>query len=202
MEKNNLYGLRVEESRFNNSRVFSGRYHLLQYCSKFIPENSVTCEVGVAEGFYSQIVLDSLQPSKIYLIDLYQHSSPHNEYLPENHFSYITNKFKNNSRVFIKKGLSWDMLNTLESDSLDYLYIDGDHSYKSVQNDIQAAYRVVKSGGVIQFNDYTTFSPVENMRYGVLNAVNEFIQKYSPEVLGISLDKDGYNDIAIRLLKH
>ncbi len=202
MEKNNLYGLQVEETRFNNSRVFSGRYYLLQHCSKFIPENSVTCEVGVAEGFFSQIILNSLTPSKIYLIDLYQHSSPHNEYLPKNHFSYITEKFKNNSRVSIMKGNSWDVLNTLGPDSLDYLYIDGDHSYESVKKDIEAAYRVVKSGGVIQFNDYTTYSPIESMRYGVLHAVNEFIQRYSPEVLGISLDKDGYNDIAIRLLKH
>jgi hypothetical protein len=195
------YWLSVDEDKFKHSRVFSGRNYLLKHCMTFLPANPIACEVGVAEGFFSENILNILNPEKLFLIDLYQHSSSHNAYLPGNHFSYITEKFKNNIRVFIKKGLSWDMLNTLESDSLDYLYIDGDHSYASVQKDIQAAYRVVKSGGIIQLNDYTTFSPIENIRYGVVHAVNEFIQKYSPEVLGVSLDKDGYNDIAIRLLK-
>jgi predicted O-methyltransferase YrrM len=194
------YQLHIDESKFNNSRVFSGRIHLLKHCFQFLRSNSICAEVGVAEGYFSEKILEIINPSKLYLIDAYNHTAP--EHTSANHYSYILKKFQSNSVVSLKKGMSWDMLNTLDSNSLDYIYIDADHSYESVKKDIESAYRVVKSGGVIQFNDYTTYSPVENMRYGVLHAVNEFLQKYSPEILGISLDKDGYNDIAIRLFKH
>ena len=201
MEKNNLYGLQIDESKFNGSKVFSGRYYLLAHCLKNIPENSVACEVGVAEGFFSQIILDLVKPSKLILIDLYQHNSPHREYVKANHYQYITKKFLGNDTVSLKRGLSWDMLNTLDSNSLDYIYVDGDHSYNSVKKDIVSAYRVIKPGGIIQFNDYTTYSPLENAKYGVMHAVNEFIQTFKPEILGVSLDKNGYNDIALKVLK-
>lgn len=201
MDKNKLYGLSLDESCLSKSRIFSRRNHLLQYCKNFIPEKSTVSEVGVAEGFFSQTILDTLSPQKMYLVDLYEHNSPHHEYNRTNHYSYIINKFGNNDKISIMKGLSWECLDKLPSESLDFIYIDGDHSYESVKKDIVAAYRIIKSGGIIQFNDYTTFSPVENMRYGVLHAVNEFLQTHNVEVLGLSLDKNGYEDLAVRVLK-
>lgn len=201
MDKNNLYGLYIDENKFTNSRIFSGRYFLLKHCSQFIPSNPILSEVGVAEGFFSQTIIDILNPKTFYLIDIFQHNSPHKEYTSNTHYAYIINKFKSNEKIVIKKGYSNEQLNLLEPDSLDYIYIDADHSYNGVKKDIEASYRVIKSGGIIQFNDYTTFSPVENTRYGVLHAVNEFLQTHNIEVLGLSLDKDGYHDVAIRVTK-
>ena len=195
------YGIKVPESRFSNSRVFSGRYHLLQHSKQFLPSTPTACEIGVAEGYFSQIILDSLVPSKLILLDTYTHSSIYGIYTPQTHLSFVENKFSNVPHVLVKKGLSWDSLNLLEPDSLDFIYVDGDHSYDSLKKDIAASYRVLKSGGVIQFNDYTTFSPVEQRKYGVLHAVNEFLEAHDADVLGYSLDKNGYSDIAVRVRK-
>ena len=191
----------IGEDKVCNAKLFSGRYYLLQHCKQFLPVNPIAAEVGVAEGFFSKIIMEMISPSKIYLIDYYQHNSPHNEYDHNNHYKYILNKFNDIKEVSIMKGLSWDCLQQLSSDSLDYIYIDGDHSYESVKKDITGAMRVIKNGGILHFNDYTTFSPIENIKYGVLHAVNQLLETNLHSVLGVSFDRNGYGDIAIKINK-
>ena len=49
--------------------------------------------------------------------------------------------------------------------------------------------------------DYTSFSPCEFIPYGIRSAVNNLINTNNARVLGISLHKLGYDDIAIQLNK-
>jgi hypothetical protein len=98
-----MYGLTVDEDKFTNSKVFSTRYYLLQHCKTFLPENPIVAEVGVAEGFFSNTILQSLTPSKMYLIDFYNHASPYGEYSSTNHYNYISNKFKDNNKITLIK---------------------------------------------------------------------------------------------------
>lgn len=52
--------------------------------------------------------------------------------------------------------------------SIDFLFIDGDHSYEAVKTDIINWYPKVKQGGIISGHDYTT-----DYGYGVVDAVNQ-----------------------------
>jgi len=56
----------------------------------------------------------------------------------------------------------------------DFIYIDADHAYEGVVKDLAQAERKLKDDGWIVCNDYTLFSPLENIKYGVYRAVNEF----------------------------
>lgn len=55
--------------------------------------------------------------------------------------------------------------------SMDYIFIDGDHSYEGVKNDTEKALQLLKPGGIIVWHDYAAKSP------GVLEYLAEFSQQ-------------------------
>ena len=64
-----------------------------------------------------------------------------------------------------------------DDESLDFVFIDADHSYECVKNDIARWMPKVKKGGVISGDDYVRQHP------GVIQAVNETFQN-NFELLG------------------
>lgn len=54
-----------------------------------------------------------------------------------------------------------------EDESIAFLFIDGDHSYEAVQQDLNFWYKKVKPGGIISGHDWESFD-------GVKRAVEEF----------------------------
>ena len=55
---------------------------------------------------------------------------------------------------------------------LDFVYVDGNHDYEFVKNDIENFYPLLKKGGVMGGHDfYNGFAKTHN---GVINAVTQF----------------------------
>jgi predicted O-methyltransferase YrrM len=65
-----------------------------------------------------------------------------------------------------------DAAASFSDESLDWVYIDGDHSYEAVKRDLEAYYRVVKPGGFIAGDDYGAANGW--FGDGVTRAVDEF----------------------------
>ena len=67
------------------------------------------------------------------------------------------------------------MIPQLESKSLDFVYIDGDHSPEQVYKDAVNMFPKIKSGGVLLFDDYLW---VVN---GIVTAkgIDNFLKEYS-----------------------
>lgn len=57
-------------------------------------------------------------------------------------------------RAVIKRMLSEEAAREIENNSLDYVFIDADHSYEGVKKDIRLWRPKVKPGGWIGFHDY------------------------------------------------
>jgi predicted O-methyltransferase YrrM len=51
------------------------------------------------------------------------------------------------------------VLQILDGEQLDYLFIDGDHTYSGVQLDFQMYAPLVRSGGIVVFHDIVTYKP-------------------------------------------
>ena len=62
---------------------------------------------------------------------------------------------------------SFDAVNDFEDESIDIVFIDANHSYESVKNDIDLWLPKVKTGGVLSGHDYSISF------FGVIQAVNE-----------------------------
>jgi predicted O-methyltransferase YrrM len=57
-----------------------------------------------------------------------------------------------------------------ENGSLDFVFIDGDHSYQGCSTDIDCWFPKLKSGGLLSGHDYR-----DDKDYGVKRAVHEFL---------------------------
>ncbi|MDE2020045.1 MAG: class I SAM-dependent methyltransferase [Patescibacteria group bacterium] len=177
------YGLRVDWQTMIDAMIFPNRRALAENCRGRLCPLPVCCEIGVLNGDFSKWIWNIFAPSKIYLIDLI--------------IRPLVSTYFHPHAVFLE-GDSSTVIQKIPDETIDYLYIDGDHSYDGICKDIRASWPKVKPGGIIQFNDYCTWSPAEDMEYGVLNAVNALIEEMQTPIIGLSLDRSGYHDIAIR----
>ncbi len=59
----------------------------------------------------------------------------------------------------IIRSTSMDALKYFEDGSLDFVYIDGDHSFKHIAADIEEWTKKVKKGGIVSGHDYFWFNP-------------------------------------------
>ena len=92
------------------------------------------------------------------------------------------------------------MLAQLPDRSVDYAYVDADHSYDSVRRDCAALKQKMKPGGILQFNDYTCFNQRGLVPCGVPRAVHEFMIENDYEMLYLCLQLRGYHDVVVRKL--
>ena len=183
----------------DGARLFASRFELLDYLKPLIKVDPVIAEVGVFHGHFSVKLLDVLKPSVLHLVDTFN-TNDHisKKFTGAGHLEYVKSRFQNemqSNKVVIHQGISWDQIATLQDSSLDYIYIDADHTYDSAKRDIQSSLPKMRPGSIMHFNDYTNA-----YGYGVLDAVNEFLEQ-TPNLtlLGMSLDRSGYHDLAVRL---
>ena len=133
-------------------------------------------EVGVAEGNYSRIFLD-LWPGKYVMVDRWQHIDGYDDIMngpdAEHEARYqqamaVASRYADRCRVFRMDSAT--AAAKFDSASLDFVYIDGDHSVEGCARDILAWAPKVKSGGVLAGHDYYDRHP-----FGVRTAVNRCI---------------------------
>ena len=82
----------------------------------------------------------------------------------EEQFDNRLAKFENFDKI---KNFSYEVADQFEDESLDFVYIDGEHTYEGVQKDIEMYLPKVKKGGFIGGHDY------KPKWQGVMDAVNE-----------------------------
>ena len=120
-------------------------------------------EVGVFRGDFSDVLLETSELRLLYMVDLWEH-------LPEDCFDkpnmpcnvtgaelirQIEEKFgrKFGNRYKLIQKPSVDASTVFVDGVLDFVYIDADHSYQAVMDDIAAWMPKVKPGGVIAGHD-------------------------------------------------
>jgi hypothetical protein len=122
-------------------------------------KNLVGCEIGVCYGWNMHFMLEKLSIQKIYGIDPYEPyiDGPagfvNEETLAEMKRQFKENTIKFNSVVFIEKK-SDEAHVEIEDNSLDFVFIDGDHSYQQVLKDLRNYYPKVKPGGIFSGHDF------------------------------------------------
>lgn len=143
-----------------------------------LPTNSIGVELGVYNGDFSEEILKTVNPKILYLVDVWKNIDlGYNDKLMVNdkkqlrRYREVTKKFLDESRVRIIRDYTTCIEEIFSSGSLDWSYIDADHSYKGCLRDLEASDLVVKESGFILGHDY---EPASN--FGVIEAVNEFVK--------------------------
>ena len=136
--------------------------------TQLVPQNGATVEVGVYRGRSIMSVADIIRQRNIHAICVDTFGS----YLGDS----STTLYEDFGATLINAGMTEHIAPLkmpsvyaaaqVPLDSLDFAFIDGDHSYESVRDDIKAWLPRIKKGGWIGGHDYGTED-------GVTQAVNE-----------------------------
>ena len=156
-------------------------------------------EIGVFHGVTARNVCELLYKIhkdnfKYVGLDLFEEKNENkSEIIPNTHFSnpikklyfkYIKKqnpyskeavedllaKFKEN--ITLIKGNSNLILKKIDMSKIDYVFLDGGHSYETVKNDLECCLEVIKTNGTIMCDDYN-FGHLPDVK----NAIDEFVKK-------------------------
>lgn len=140
----------------NNWFELTGKHNFRRHLYGFRNKpNLHFLEIGAYEGKATLWMLENIlthQTSKITVLDTFIGSMEH---LDE---SDMFEKFNKNiqkhiSKVNVKIGKSQVLLREIK-DTFDFVYIDGSHQASDVLEDAILSFRLLKSGGVMIFDDY------------------------------------------------
>lgn len=149
---------------------------MIEFVKSLGGKDLIGAEIGVFQGFNALNILYYLPIKKLYLIDPYL---LYKEYLDINSpFAYFSKKaakkrlapYEDKIIHITKK--SEDAANDVP-DNLDFIYIDGNHSYEYVIRDIATYWYKVKKGGVIGGHDYYNKGKAREVK----KAVDEYVEK-------------------------
>jgi hypothetical protein len=176
--ENDYVAPEIPQRQLVNCKIFQNRLNLI--CS-ITSKSTVAAEIGVLHGDFSNQVLVNTEITSLTLIDV--------------DTSEIVGDVKSDKRVTIFEGLSTDFTQNV---LFDWIYIDGDHSYSGVTNDIKHYQELLKPGGYMVFNDYCKINPRSLGKFGVHDAVNDFIADSGWNVYALALQPNCLYDIAIQ----
>lgn len=137
----------------------------------------IAIEVGVAGGGFSRIVLsdwkglrylmvDPLIPQPIDIFpDGHAHNSEFHKYLES--VKQLTDQDK---RAIFIRAFSPEVAYLVPDNSVDWIYLDGNHTYDAVRADVLAWYPKVKRGGLFCGHDWNPDRP----DFGIKPFVNQW----------------------------
>ena len=139
-----------------------------------LPPNSIGCEVGVAKGEFSKILLKS-NPAKLHLIDIWDSTHPH----ASKNASYerVAKRFEQeiaSGQVTIHHEDLFKVIPTFDDNYFDWLYLDAWHFYNEIKSQIELCLPKLKQGGILAGHDYQVVPKTHSC--GVLRAVTEAVQ--------------------------
>ena len=115
----------------------------------------VGAEIGVQVGHYSRQLCKSVPGLKLKCIDPWMaYNRVTQEQQDERYAMAVENLSPYNVEIIRKTSI--DAVNDVADSSLDFVYIDGLHTFDSVMLDIIFWARKVRVGGIVSGHDYTT----------------------------------------------
>jgi SAM-dependent methyltransferase len=117
----------------------------------------VGAEIGVEEGRYSKVLSQRNRGVKLYCIDPWLSDGVYRKQFNQ---AYIDNLMANaigrlaryNCEIIRKT--SMDAVKDFKDESLDFVYIDGNHKFEYVVNDLAEWSKKVRPGGIVSGHDW------------------------------------------------
>lgn len=132
-------------------------------------------EVGVYRGEFSQHLVRYSNLTKFFAVDCWTHIEGQVDPLNQptaakvDHMIQAAYRLAEFPHATILRSSSVDAAQLVSDNSLDFVYIDADHRYEQVYQDISQWFHKVRFGGILAGHDYHPDFP------GVMQAVNEFV---------------------------
>ena len=136
-------------------------------------------EVGVADGRYSEILCQKIKGLELIAVD---------PFYREGHEERARQRLAPFNAHIIKK-TSMEAFSEVPDESLDFVFIDGNHKFDYVIEDVVNWARKVKKGGIVSGHDYYHFHDS-----GVIEAVNAYCESHKINLNLTLWDLSGHID--------
>jgi hypothetical protein len=145
---------------------------------RLLPKNLIMAEIGVFKGEFSEEILKICEPKLLCLVDVFTGRICSGDKDGKNitatdmdvEYDRLFLKYILNYRVILKKQSSINFLSGILIGGIDMIYLDADHSYESVSQELALCREKVRAGGYICGHDYAP-------PWGVKRAVDEFCER-------------------------
>lgn len=125
-------------------------------------------EIGVQRGRNARAMFKYIPGLTLYLIDPWEKRERLYKWTMKKLSSYGDN-------AIVMRSTSANAAPKVPDKSLDFVYIDADHSYDAVMLDIILWIRKIKNGGIISGHDYR---PWHKRGFGVKFAVDDYVKHH------------------------
>lgn len=147
-------------------------------------------EIGVADGRYSEVLCQEIPELQLYCVDLwkeYENSWRTNEHQDKTYDIAFNKLSKYNTELIRLPSVEASLL--FADDDLDFVFIDGSHTFDHVMTDIILWSRKVKKGGIVSGHDYCHFTDS-----GVIESVNKYCEMHKIELNLIHRNQKNFKD--------
>jgi len=185
----------IIQHQYSNEWIMD-RENWLPLIKEELGDVNIAVELGVWRGHYSKSIIHHLIPKTFYGVDPYELYEGYTDKpggMSNTEFNSQTNM--NNLHTEVQK--KYEYLNDsyiktksilvrefgapyaaqFEDNSVDFVYLDADHKYESVKEEIKAWWPKIKLGGILAGHDYIDVS-----YFGVIPAVDEFVEREKLEL--------------------
>ena len=144
-------------------------------------------EIGVYKGGFSEILCVQNPGVKLYCIDpwkIYDSEEiepyAHNQEALEEFYQEAVERLSKYNCEIIRK-TSMEAIKGFKSESLDFVYIDANHSYKNMKEDIEGWSKIVRKGGIVSGHDYGHFKH-KDRNLGTKRAIDGYIKEHNKKL--------------------
>lgn len=120
----------------------------------------VGAEIGVSTGRYSKVLCRNIPDLKLYCIDPWvayggyiEANNDKGQEMLDSNLNIAKERLAPFNCEFIKK-YSMDVVKDFKDESLDFVFIDGNHSFEYAVNDIAEWSKKVRIGGIVSGHDF------------------------------------------------
>lgn len=165
------------------------RKEFLEAVDDLLPPRPMCVEIGILNGDFSEMILDTLYPALLMLIDPFEvggesySSGLTTAYSGEDNHDKVEERFKGRLNVVIGRNYSYNVVKRMEDKSISFCYHDASHLYEDLKRDLNEWLPKMKDDGIISGHDYLEFED-----FGVIQAVNEFMEEHGFEMVVFNIN--------------
>ena len=175
---------KILNKNFSN-RWFLNNFEIFNY---FLPKNKNEkfnyLEIGCFEGLSSFYVLSQFKFVNAYFVDIWDEPNKNSKSLTgdfnkveklfdENLSKFNFTKIKDDSVISMRKLLRKNM-------NFDFIYIDGSHNGEDILSDAIEAFKILKKGGLIFFDDFLQYELNRKIQSYV--GIEKFLELHSNDL--------------------
>ena len=167
---------------------------------RYLPKNAVVAEIGVANGDFSEQILELANPERFYLIDPWLHQNEDNykndpnnvdQAEADHRYESIQLRFRNeikSGKIVVNRDYSFNAALNFPEGYFDWVYIDAMHTYEAVSEDLNTYWPKIKTEGFLLGHDYANNEGSRHMNFGVVEAVNDFVDQVHCEFTALNIE--------------